>query len=376
MVSIRQFPPKHPWTKFIKLSSGPCLAPEMVVDDVIAAGTVVIAGERGIGKTSSLVPLLLTPTGLLNNWPMKSTIKRRVIYVSEDTAQVQRIINALYLEGFLSCDREELEQWFYLTGAERMRPQSIVHLRSELDDLYVNQPRLDGTIHCAAPVVVLDTTNATLDLEEGNSNSEVSGAIAALRQGLEDVPLILVGHVAKGSRKDIKDLTFKGAGSWEDDTQQNLYLAKDEDKRYLMLGKRRFEPPATEYLLQSHTAEMETVDVLGNPGITRCFFAVPEASSQEARDAVKEQVKVEREIARSVQMDKDIIDFVGRNPGASQSKIRKGVAGRNGDVVLALDVLIEEGQIEVKQDKNKRSHYPGKTIPERLDDVGDRWGSI
>ena len=37
-------------------------APEFVVDDVLIAGTAVIAGERGLGKTSMLVPLMMACT--------------------------------------------------------------------------------------------------------------------------------------------------------------------------------------------------------------------------------------------------------------------------------------------------------------------------
>ena len=360
--------PIHPWARFIKFGSGPCLAPEMVVDDVIAAGTVVIAGERGIGKTSALVPLLLTPTGLLNNWPLKSTIRRKVVYVSEDTAQVQRIINALYAEGYLTCSREELSEWFNLTEAQRLRANEIVRLRHDLDALYINQPRIDGTIHCAAPLLVVDTANANIAVEEGNNNAEISGSIASIRQGLGDVPLIIVGHVAKGSRKEVRDLTFKGAGSWEDDTQQSLYLAKEEGKRSLIFGKRRFEPSATEYLLKSHSAEMESIDVLGNHGTTKCFFAVPEASSEEARDTAKEQRKAEVEKARGIQIENAILDYVRRNPGTSQMKIRKEISGRDATIRSTLCCLIEDGHIEVKQEGNKQSHYAPI-----LGTVGNSW---
>ena len=51
---IRMNPKPHPLAQFKKAMPDEIAAPEFVIDNVLAAGTAVIAGERGLGKTSVL----------------------------------------------------------------------------------------------------------------------------------------------------------------------------------------------------------------------------------------------------------------------------------------------------------------------------------
>ena len=48
----------HPWSVFTPSCPDVLEVPEFVLDNVLAAGTNVIAGQRGLGKTSALVPLM------------------------------------------------------------------------------------------------------------------------------------------------------------------------------------------------------------------------------------------------------------------------------------------------------------------------------
>ena len=89
----------------------------MVIDDLWAAGTVCIAGERGLGKTSMLVPLALVPTGLLVNYPLGAKIRRKVVYVAEDASQVRRIISAMHTAGLVTASRHQFNDWFRLVEA-------------------------------------------------------------------------------------------------------------------------------------------------------------------------------------------------------------------------------------------------------------------
>ena len=69
----------HPWCEFIPSCPDELKIVEFVLDDVIAAGTVVIAGERGLGKTSALVPLMASVAGLSSTFPLRASIERNVI---------------------------------------------------------------------------------------------------------------------------------------------------------------------------------------------------------------------------------------------------------------------------------------------------------
>lgn len=349
----------HPYTKFQSGMVEVAQAPEMVVDDVIVAGACVVAGERAIGKTSALVPLLLTATGLLQNWPLTAKVRRRVIYVSEDLQQVQRIITGLQQEGYLTCSKAEFDDWFKLVDAERMPAAQIAKAVPSWEGLWTNQMKSDGTEKCAPPVVCLDTTNATIEITEGNNNSEISAAIATLRQSFKEIPLVLVGHVSKASRGDIKNLTMMGAFSWEGDTQQTVYLAKEDEQRYLILGKNRFGPKVTEYLLHSHCAEIDAIDAMSDPTVMRCFFAVPEASSKEARDTVKKEQKAEQYKAKWHGLQKRLLDLIKQDPGINSRNLRESVEGKATTIKAAIAELEEAGVIRIEDGpKNSNLHYP------------------
>jgi predicted transcriptional regulator len=354
---INAYKPTHPFAQFQPCIPNEPQAPEMVIDDLLIAGTAVVAGQRGLGKTSALVPLLLTATGLLKDWPLKATVRRKVVYVAEDVQQVQRIITALYSENYLSCERAELDEWFHLAEAERLSPEHIAQLGNDLDDLWVDNAKVDGSLHTAAPVICLDTTNATIAIEEGNNNSEISRHVATLRQGLRGFPMVLVGHVSKASRADTAQPTFIGAGAWENDTQQALYLVIEDDQRFLMMGKRRFEPLTTEYELQSHLSKTTAVDVLGNPVEMSCYFAVPAPTSKEERGAAKELAQEEARFATGLKRRSDVIRFISSNPGCNGTKIKDGVGGKNDIRQSAIKDLLEDGLITYEKSGKAHAYH-------------------
>ena len=348
----------HPFANYLKADVENIEAPEFVVDDVIAAGTVVFAGERGLGKTSALVPLLICCTGLLDDYPLTSSIRRRVVYVAEDTRQVQRIFSAMRTAGILTATREEVNEWFKLVEAKRMSAPEIVKVLPYFDELYTDNKRVDGSIYCAPPCVVLDTTNASICLDNISDNSEVSDAVATLRQNFGVIPLILVGHVSKASRSDARQLSFIGAGSWEGDTQQSLYLVSDDGERYLVLGKRRFETDVTEYRIVSYARTFEAIDKLGSVVAIKCYYGVPEASDDAAKAEAKEQRQDAIKMATWDGTLTKVLQYVKQNPRASTRDISASVSGNAKAIRGALAELIEKGEIRVEDGpRNAKYHY-------------------
>ena len=60
----------------------------------------------------------------------------------------------------------------------------------------------NGIAYNAPPWVVFDTASAVIELGNENDNSEVSAAVATLKQQLfapSALPLLIIGHVAKAS---------------------------------------------------------------------------------------------------------------------------------------------------------------------------------
>ena len=228
--------------------------------------------------------------------------------------------------------------------------------------------KVDGSIYLAPPVVVLDTTNATIDLDNISDNAEVSDAVATLRQRFGAICLVLVGHVSKASRSDARQLSFVGAGSWEGDTQQSIYLVSESDQRYMVLGKRRFEVDATEYLIRSHISSFEAIDRLGRTVEIRCFYGIPEASSEEAKQKAKEEAQVAAATKSWNVTLRRIKGFLEKNPGSRTGKILTAVTGKNTAIQSALNDLVGDGLVRVEDGPNKaKFHYP---------DFGKSWEKL
>ena len=137
-----------------------------------------------------------------------------------------------------------------------------------------------------------------MDISDGNNNAEVSKTVATLREGFSGIHMVMVGHVAKAVRKGADNPTFVGAGAWEGDTTQNLYLVVDSDDRYLKIGKNRFSAEITEYLLQSYVSEMSAEDPLGYFVDIKTFFAVPSPVCPDMKAEEIQQKKEEKLKAR------------------------------------------------------------------------------
>ena len=346
----------HPFALYLDAFTDIPEAPEYVVDDVFAAGAVCVAGERGLGKTSLLVPLMLAPTGLLRGYPLTASIRRKVVYIAEDAAQVRRIISAMREDGLINADGDEFNDWFRLVEAKRLKAAEIVKAVPYYDDLWTPNQKVDGSTYLAPPVVVLDTTNATIDLDNISDNSEVSDAVATLRQNFGAICLVLVGHVAKASRGDAKQLTFIGAGSWEGDTQQSIYLASENDQRYMILGKKRFESETTEYLIKSYVSTFQAEDKLGRLVEINCFYGVPEASSVEVRDAAKQERDADAQKAARMAVQSRVIEYISKHPSCGKREIMSEVTGKSSSISEAVAVLVEVGRVVVKKDGQTDRH--------------------
>ena len=347
----------HPFALYLDAYTDLVEAPEFVVDDVLAAGAVVVAGERGLGKTSALVPLIMSCTGLVEDPPLKATIRRKVVYIAEDTAQVQRIIAAMCADELITADRYAVNDWFRLVEAKRMTAAEIVNVVPSYDDLWTPNKKIDGSIYLAPPVVVMDTTNATIDLENISDNSHVSQAVAKLRQRFGAICLVMVGHVSKASRSDARQLSFIGAGAWEGDTQQTIYLVREDDQRYLVLGKRRFETDGTEYLINSHVSAFDAVNKLGHHVEIKCFYGVLKAISAEQKQEAKAERQAEHKAASWGAAQKRVKEYVKAHPGATTREISASVGGNATTTRNALSELVGAGEISVTEGARNAKHH-------------------
>lgn len=347
----------HGWVPSDEPILGAVEAHEFVLDGLLAAGAVVFAGERGLGKTSVLLPIMMAVAGVID-YPFKASIRRRVFYVTEDLEQARRIIAAMHKHGLITVDEQELQKMFRLCPAHRIPiSEAVLFPKMLVGDYQTNECR-DGSTYKAPPVVVLDTVNATLQIDNLNDNSEISQAISRLREAFDTIPLITVGHVPKASRGDAKKASFNGAGAWENDTQQTIYLVQEGGQRYLVMGKKRFVPDYTEYLIESHLAEFTSLDKLKREVVTKAYYGIPAGVSELEKRKAQEEAKAASSRKAWEDLKEKLLAEITLNAGQGVGDIKNAVVGGGQKITDAITVLEEEGLIRVEKDGRAKKLYP------------------
>lgn len=276
-------------------------ATEYVIDGFIGMGLTILAGEPGGGKTSIIVPLIAHAAHLCDkNSFLKPELRRHVVYVSEDIEQVERCIYAMKKYSKFDIDAAEYKQWFHIREAHRSKPEHIASLLKDIDEDFTY--RLPNGFK-VKPIVIFDTSNATIEIENENDNSEVGKVIAKIKQSSNGLAVIVVAHTAKAlQRTDLSSLTPRGASAWIGDARATIYLFSDEsvpEARFLALGKRRFEPTYTEIRFDSETYTEVVATPWGSSQSVGLRVVTAEASSQEER---KQAAKLGKQAANSMRV--------------------------------------------------------------------------
>lgn len=287
----------HPLTRFVELDGQPA-PPKMVIPGFVQAGVVIISGQQGVGKTTVLVPLAMVAAGLhAPGDPLAPRHWRHVVYVSEDVPQVQRIVAGRVEHAGVGLDMVAVRERFHVVPALRMPADRV----AEVGPLYAQQ--FTRTVEGVElpPLVVIDTRSATINTDDENDNAEAGRIVALFKQRFAGLPLWMVGHLAKAmaSRKEVQALSIRGAGAIEADANQTLFLvAEDDGRRFLVLGKRRFEPEWAELEVQPGTADTTALDEFGEPVPLTLRWGLPVPPTQtraHARADAEEAGRVERE---------------------------------------------------------------------------------
>jgi hypothetical protein len=362
---------KHPLAAYVEAECEQFVQEEFVLDGLLVAGAVLLAGAWGAGKTTQLVPLMCRAAHLCqSNDPLRPLLRRRVVYVTEDIEQVRRILRSMRLAGeFEGISREEVSDWFKLVQAVRMKPADIVTVAGEYAKLATdNVNDTNGRSHVAQAVVVLDTRSAVIAIDDENDNSEASAAIATFRQGMPTNPLVIVGHLAKTlTKSDVKSLSARGAGAWEADVQQVLYLCKEDEVRWLDVStpKHRFISQVDGVEFQTHRTVAGGIDPLGNPVDIPLIHGVPtlvglgqrqKTQAEQAELARKNRVtSLRREVLGAV----TTAHYSGHpmNRQALKSKLK----AKHADALDMLETLMQERWIaEIEIPKEQRTHQARK----------------
>lgn len=258
---------------------------EYLVDGFMAHSFSVMAGQPGVGKTTAMMAIALIAAGFrLTDSPFKTECRRKAIYVSEDTAQVRRSLYA-YVKH-LGLDPIEVSQWFILVEAQRSKLPDVLQLAENVKAHTVNGER---------PWLIIDTANATLDIDNENDNSEVGAFVAGLKQTifvLLKTSITIITHTNKTIGKDDDAAMARGASAWTGDATLTAVLFMDkQNNRYMRLIKTRYEPMYREVKLETMIFNEAVVNRHGNMQDITCVIVVPRESSEQQRQVDKAEQK-------------------------------------------------------------------------------------
>lgn len=373
----------HPLTRIVEIGETP-EPPDWILPGFIAEGVVMIAGGHGVGKTTALLPLALAAAGVHpTEYELAPDHWRHVVYITEDTHQARRIIAGygewLDWPGGRGVP-EQIKERLHVVEAYRA-PAGVVaragaFYREEFSRT-VTVTGLDGQPRTVEllPLVVIDTLAATIDLENENDNSEASEAIAVLKQQFEGLPVWIIGHTAKANLGRSDAITARGAGAWEADANQVLYLVNEQDDtRWLMRGKTRFESPWPELEIHSHSTTRTVTDRFGQEEELTLRWAIPtppkQDRAQRSEQAQAERRERDREALRA-RILQVVNDAYADGKRLNKTALRSQVGGNATETGGAIDALTADGwlyEVEIpkaERIRNKASFLVALTESER-----------
>ena len=260
-----------------QLSIGSIKPIRYMVKGFWAHSFMVLAGQPGIGKTTAVISLCMVMAGIqAKDCELTATKKRKTIIVTEDSDQVERTLTGYARHYGISA--KVLSDWFVIIDAKRSQVKDLLMLAHNV---------IYHTIDNVRPLLVLDTANATMDIDNENDNSEVGSYIAALKQTIYiqlDTPVCIITHTNKTISKADSDATARGASAFTGDATLTGVLFEDETKtRYMRLVKTRYQPNFREIKFQSDVFADTVLDEDGDIQEQMVLLVVPEMSSEEDR---------------------------------------------------------------------------------------------
>jgi hypothetical protein len=237
----------------------------------------VLAGQPGIGKTTAIISLCMVMAGLkAKDCELTATKNRKTIIVTEDSDQVERTLTG-YARHY-GIDSKALSDWFVIIDAKRSNVKDLLMLAHNV---------INHTVDNIRPLLVLDTANATMDIDNENDNSEVGAYIAALKQTIYiqlDTPVCIITHTNKTISKSDSDATARGASAFTGDATLTGILFEDETKtRYMRLVKTRYQPNFREIKFNSDIFADTVLDEDGDIQEQMVLLVVPAMSSEDDR---------------------------------------------------------------------------------------------
>ena len=345
---------------------------EYLYDDFMSTGVNVVAGAPGVGKTTLIVPMALAAAHLCPyDYPLRPSVRRNVIIITESVVQVQRVIYSLYNWGYTGCESKHFEERVRVISAQRLNPEFVVKVSEEYKNWTVENEKKNGEMYIALPLVVFDTANAVFDLENENDNAEVGKAMSYVKQAFINFPIIIVSHTSKISGMTESDyLSPRGASAWTGDAQGVYTVFKDGDyedaPRVMKAIKVRFPTAFPELSFDLVTNKEKHQDVLGYDKDVWFSHSVARPLRAGERMQLKDDRKEQREQETWESVCDDLIDLVRREPRMSRTHYERlpvakgGVKASQDRKERAINSLLDDGsleRIELEKPIGRANHY-------------------
>ena len=256
---------------------------DYLIEGFMAHSFFILAGQPGVGKTTAVLSMCMVMAGFtVNGCEIHAKNKRKSIIVTEDSDQIIRTLFAYSKHYKIN----NLNDWFVVIDARRSNVKDLLRLAHNIERHTVNDIK---------PLLVLDTANATMDIDNENDNSEVGAYIAAIKQTIfiqQKAPVCILTHTNKTISRQDSDAMARGASAFTGDATLTGVLFMDEDnQRYLKLTKTRYEPTFREIKFNSITFPEVVLTNDGDMQEIICRVAIPAMSSEQDRMAAKQSMQ-------------------------------------------------------------------------------------
>ena len=269
---------------------------DYLIEGFMAHSFFILAGQPGVGKTTAVLSMCMVMAGFsVDGCEIHAKKKRKSIIVTEDSDQIIRTLFAYSKHYKIN----NLNDWFVVIDARRSNVKDLLRLAHNIER---------HTVNGIKPLLVLDTANATMDIDNENDNSEVGAYIAAIKQTIfiqQKAPVCILTHTNKTISRQDSDAMARGASAFTGDATLTGVLFMDEDnQRYLKLTKTRYEPAFREIKFDSITFPEIVITPAGDLQEIICRVAIPAMSSEQDR----RQAAAERQSDKKQQQVQDICD--------------------------------------------------------------------
>ena len=256
---------------------------DYLIEGFMAHSFFILAGQPGVGKTTAVLSMCMVMAGFsVEGCEIYAKNKRKSIIVTEDSDQIIRTLFAYSKHYGLN----NLNDWFVVIDARRSNVKDLLRLAHNIERHTVNGTR---------PLLVLDTANATMDIDNENDNSEVGAYIAAIKQTIfvqQKAPVCILTHTNKTISRQDSDAMARGASAFTGDaTLTGVLFMDDDNQRYLKLTKTRYEPTFREIKFDSITFPEVVLTQAGDMQEIICRVAIPAMSSEQDRLAARQSMQ-------------------------------------------------------------------------------------